>query len=167
MPAVLARSAFCCKIFRFAYMDSEQLAPRNWRSASSRAEAVRSLYHFVEKLVFRCAEDQFQPAGYAHLIEDGSQVVLHRLIADRQFYGDILIGVSGQNGCDDLAFTGRDADSNPCNAKSQKREEVRKSAGVCTTVFSYVRQRLLNDPCNFTAHTRRQCDIFVVADKLC
>ena len=127
----------------------------------------RSLYRFVEKLVFRCAEDQFQPAGYAHLIEDGSQVVLHRLIADRQFYGDILIGVSGQNGCDDLAFTGRDADSNPCNAKSQKREEVRKSAGVCTTVFSYVRQRLLNDPCNFTAHTRRQCDIFVVADKLC
>src|SRR5690348_8506422 len=66
-----------------------------------------SLVLFFNKMMVHGEQGQFQAVGHAQLVENISEMVLHCLLGDRELFGNVLIGVPIDDGCDDVKFTGR------------------------------------------------------------
>src|ERR1041385_2272817 len=70
------------------------------------AAKSRPLVFFNEMMVHG-KQRQFQAVGYAQLVKNVSEVMLDRLLGDRELFGNVLIGISIDDGCNDVKFARR------------------------------------------------------------
>ena len=59
--------------------------------------------------VIHSIKDQFNPGGDAQFVEDTKQIFLHSVLAKSEFVGDVSVGESFGDECDDLFLTARPA----------------------------------------------------------
>jgi len=52
--------------------------------------------------VIHSIKDQFNPGGDAQFVEDTKQIFLHSVLAKSEFVGDVSVGESFGDECDDL-----------------------------------------------------------------
>src|SRR5688500_11519629 len=79
-----------------------QRGGRGARGPKSGAAETPDALVAVEQAVVNGEERQLDAVGGAHLVEDVAEVVLYRVLAQRELLGDLLVRVAADHGGEDL-----------------------------------------------------------------